>query len=45
MGHVWANKNTRKILVGKPEGEIERELELSRRRWDDNIETGVNEIT
>jgi hypothetical protein len=25
--------------------ERERELKLARRRWDDNIETGVNEIT
>jgi hypothetical protein len=34
-------RNAFKILIGKPEGK--RPLRITRRRWEDNIKTDINE--
>ena len=44
-GHVERMEEGRgvhKVLVGKPEGK--RPLEITRRRWEDNIKMGLQEV-
>jgi len=42
MWHVWGRGGGHRVLVGKPEGK--RPLGRPRRRWDDTIEIGLQEV-
>jgi len=39
---MWDRRNVYRILVGKPEGK--RPLGRPRRRWEDNIKMGLQEL-
>jgi len=42
MKHVWDRTGVYRVLVGKPEGK--RRLVRPRRRWEDNIKMGLQEV-
>ena len=42
MARMGEGRGVHRVLVGKPEGK--RQLERSRRRWEDNIKTELQEV-
>jgi hypothetical protein len=39
---MWEGRGVYRVLVGKPEGK--RQLEILRRRWEDNINMELQEV-
>ena len=42
LGHLGEGRGVYRVLVGKPEGK--RPLRRPRRRWEDNIKMGLQEV-